>query len=154
MFDQRREPRPAQTENTPTRRHPINTFITTHYRMMFGNSPPERREEAPQEWVPVPNELEYIIGDRCTYGKYIICISCNEFDPQRGKVKYICQRYFKYVSFKEHMTTYYHQVNTDINQAKIKRLNNYIIENECYPPRRKKQVPLSTFVRKPLDQTL
>ena len=43
------------------------------------------------------------------------------------------------------MTTYYHQVNTDINQAKIKRLNNYIIEHGYCPIPRKKHVPLSTF---------
>ena len=112
---------------------------------MFGNSPPERGEEAPQEWVPVPNNLEYIIGEICTDGKYIICISCNEFDPQCGKLKCIRKCYFNYGSFKEHMTTDYHQVNTAVNQEKRKRLNNYIIENGCSPTPRKKHVPLSTF---------
>ena len=43
------------------------------------------------------------------------------------------------------MTTYYHQVYTARNQAKRKRLNDYIIEHGCYPPPCKKQVPLSVF---------
>ena len=83
---------PEQTSHTQKRLHPTNTFITTNYYRMFGNSTPENEKEAPQECVPVPNELEEIIGERCTYGKYIICIYCNEFDPQGGKVKCRHQR--------------------------------------------------------------
>ena len=52
----------------------------------------QSKKEAPQVWVYVPNKLEDIIGERCTDGKYIICIYCNEFYPQGGKVKCSHQR--------------------------------------------------------------
>ena len=83
---------PVQTSHTSTQIHPTNTFITIDYDRMFGNYTAENEKEAPQEWVPIPNELEDIIGERCTDGKYIICIYCNEFDPQGGKVKFSHQR--------------------------------------------------------------
>ena len=85
---------------------------------MFGKSPQEKEKEDPQEWRPIPNDLEDIVGDRCTYGKYIVCISFNDFDFQRGEVKCSHQRYFKYGSCKKSMITDYHQINTDRKKAK------------------------------------
>ena len=140
--------------STHTHKATPNQYIHRHTLLQYVWTLSTRRGKMPpQEWGPVPNELEDIIGERCTDGKYIICSSYNEFDPQRGKVKCSCQRYFGYGSFKEHTTTDYHKVNTARNQAERKRLNDYIIEHGCSPPPCKKQVPLSTFFRQPLDPT-
>ena len=112
---------------------------------MFVKSPPYKEEEASREWGTVPNYLEDIIGERCRYVKYNICFSCNEFYPQRGKVKCIRQRYSKHGYFKEHTTTDYRQVNTARKQSERKLLNDYITEHGCSPPPRKNQVPLGIF---------
>lgn len=104
----------------------------------------------------IPDELQGLDLEFSACGKFIICKACEKYDTRKnsshGKVHCARDRFFKFCSIKEHVTSTYHKeaVKKCLKDEDAKKMNpnEYKKKHGVLPQKRKKVTKIDSFFSK------